>query len=503
MNDVANSPLQLTPAQMRELGYRVIDALVDRYTALDGGPAWQGTSREALDAALREPAPEEGRGFEAALDRLLRDVLPWTARIDHPRFMAFVPGVATWPAVLGDLVATGSGIFQGTWLAAAGPSALELTVLDWFRDWLGLPGGTEGLLVSGGSVANLTALACARLTRFRDHDPRAVVYCSTEAHSSVFRAARILGFAPDRIRAVPVDAEHRMDAAALRALAAADAEAGLAPFMAVATAGTTSTGAVDPLPQVAAACTDFGMWMHVDAAYGGFAVLTDRGRAALRGIHLADSVTLDPHKWLYQPFEAGCLLVRNGGLLQQAFHILPPYLQDTALVGPDDAQPEQARAPVNFADRGIQLTRAARGFKLWLSLQTFGTAAYRQAIDGCLDLALHAEAAIRASAELELLTPARLGIVCFRRRGGVGGVGDAGGVCNEGNESDAGDRLNRSVVEALRRNGLGMISSTTVDGRFALRLCILNYRTTAADVEAVLQWISACGQGSPQGEGLP
>ena len=479
------SVLEFSAQEMRELGHAMIDLLVDRYVHIRDMPPWRGATRGALDAALREDAPEHGRAFDAVLQRLLDDALPFGARVDHPRFMAFVPGVPCWPSVLGDLLAAGCNIFQGTWLASSGASAVELVVIDWFKSWIGYDADAAGLLVSGGSVANLTALACARITRFGSHDDRAIIYCSPETHSSVVRAARVLGFAQERVRAIPIDDEERLDVAALRAAVAADRSSGLLPFTVVANAGSTSTGAVDDLPAIADCCAAEQLWFHVDAAYGGFAVLTERGRAALAGMQRADSIVLDPHKWLYQTFEVGCLLVRNGALLERAFHVMPPYLQDTALS--DDAGRAPGTAPrplpVNFANRGIQLTRSARALKLWLSLQTFGVSAFRSAIDTSLDLALYAERRIRASAHLELLTPARLGIVCFRRR------------CS-GNEAEH-DAFNNALQRALLDTGIAMISSTRVRGAFALRFCILNYRTRADDIDAVLDWIEAFTPSAP------
>jgi aromatic-L-amino-acid/L-tryptophan decarboxylase len=468
--------LELPPERMRELGYGMVDLLVDRYVGLRDERAWSGATRARLEALLKEPAPETAGSFEAAVERLMRDVVPWGGRVDHPAFMAFVPGAPTWPGVLGDFMAAGMNIFQGTWLASAGVSELELVVIDWFREWLGFDDSASGLLVSGGSAANLTAIAGARLLRFGAHAPDAVVYCSAETHSSVVRAARVLGFADDRIRHIRVDRDQRIDIATLRDALSADRADGLVPFLVVATAGTTSTGAVDPLPAIADLCREHGAWLHVDAAYGGFAVLTERGRAALAGIERADSVTLDPHKWLYQPFEAGCLLVRDGTALDRAFHILPPYLQDTALPGRDgDSVAADGPLPVNFADRGIQLTRSARVLKLWLSIQTFGVGAFRRAIDRCIDLAARAECRIRESDAFELLTPAQLGIVCFRLRA----------------PADTVDRLNRDALRHTLESGVGMISSTLVGGHFALRLCVLNYRTEESDVDRVLDRLEA------------
>jgi aromatic-L-amino-acid/L-tryptophan decarboxylase len=253
---------------------------------------------------------------------------------------------------------------------------------------------------------------------------------------------------------------------ALAAAMAADLRAGRRPLFVAASAGSTSTGAVDPLPELAALCHEHGVWFHVDAAYGGFAALTERGRRWLAGMELADSVTLDPHKWLYQPFECGCLLVRVGRRLGEAFRIQPDYLKDT----------EAAELEVNFSDLGVQLSRTSRALKLWMSLRYFGLDAFRGAIDRSIDLALLAQARIEASARLELLTPAKLGVVCFRRR-------------LDGMDEDGLERLNQGLVEGLAASGQGLISSTRLRGRFALRMCVLNHTSGAGDVERVLDWL--------------
>lgn len=479
---MSGNMLELDAATMRRLGYQVVDLLVDRITSLDAQPAWKGATRAHLEDALRRSPPEAGRSFDELVNELTSTVLPHAARVDHPRFLAYVGGAPTWPGVLADLLSTGYNVFQGTWLASSGPSAVELIVLDWFREWLGMPQAAGGLFLSGGSAANLTALACARLNRFGAHDPRAVVYFSEEAHSSVERAARVLGFSADRMRIVPTDDSLAMRMDALASLVEADIGKGLLPFAVVANAGSTSTGAVDPLPALSAFCRDRDIWLHVDAAYGGFAVLTERGRELLGGIGDADSVTLDPHKLLYQPFEAGCLLVRDAALLEQAFRVMPVYLQDTAV----RVQAQHAVAAedgVNFGERGIQLTRSPRALKVWLSLQYFGVDAFRETIERTMTLAEHAEACIRASATLELLTPASFGIVCFRRRAGD----DAG----------EGERANAAVLKALAASGEGLISSTRVRGEYALRLCVLSHRTTADDVERVLHWLETAPTDQP------
>jgi aromatic-L-amino-acid decarboxylase len=460
-------PLELDAEEMRRLGYRAVDLLVDRIAGLDDAPAWRGATRTEMEERLREPPPEEPADPDDLLTRLQEDVLAFSGHHDHPRFFGFVPSCPTWPGILGDFIAAGSNVFAGTWLQSAGPSTAELVVIDWFRQWLGWPPQTSGILVSGGSQANLTALACAREAVPGAKSERAVVYLSSEGHSSVPRAVRVLGFRDEQIHLVPVDDLHRIRAEGLDAAIRADVAAGKQPFAAVANAGSTNTGAVDPLTEIADVCRAHRIWLHVDGAYGGFAVLTERGREVLRGLERADSATLDPHKWLYQPYEAGCVLVREGTRLGAAFHIMPDYLQDTLVGGRD----------VNFADRGIQLSRSARALKLWLSLKYFGVGAFRAAIDRSLDLAAHAQAVIEATPELELLSPALLGVVCFRRR------------FPGADELDA-ERGNADLVERLRLSGEGLVSSTRVGERYALRMCVLNHRSGEEDVERVLRWLA-------------
>ena len=375
-----------------------------------------------------------------------------------------MPHVASLPR---DLIASVSNIENSSWLESAGPSELELVVLDWFKEWIGYPAEAEGVLVSGGSAANMTALACAREALLGAMSERVVAYVSDQAHSSVARAARVLGFRPEQVRVLPTDERFRMRPDALADAMDADLRAGLRPLFVSASAGSTNTGAVDPLPELAEICKERGAWLHVDAAYGGFAVLSGRGRRLLQGMELADSVTLDPHKWLYQPFECGCLLVRRGHFLREAFEITPDYLKDTEVLARE----------VNFADRGVQLSRMCRALKLWVSLKYFGVAAFRTAIDRSLDLAREAQARIENSGELELLVPATLGVVCFRRR------------FESVEDEDELARLNAGLVEGLTASDEGHISSTRLRGRYALRMCVLNHTTTSDDVHRVLDWI--------------
>jgi aromatic-L-amino-acid decarboxylase len=460
--DAAANPLGLDAETMRRLGYRTVDMLVERLTDPGSLPATRSASRDEMAARLSQPPPEAPTSFDAILAELERDVLPFASVCDHPRYFAYIPACGTWPGALGDFMAAALNVYAGSWAEASGPSQAELTILDWFKEWVGYPAEASGVLVSGGSAANLTALACAREARLGPMDASAVAYCSDQAHSSVARGARVLGFRPDQLRVLPSDAEHRLRVDALRGAVAADLEDGRRPLFVAASGGSTNTGAIDPLEELAAVCAELGLWLHVDAAYGGFASLTERGRAALAGIELADSITLDPHKWLYQPIECGALLVRDGDLLRRAFEITPDYLKDS----------EAGLAEVNFSDYGIQLTRMTRAFKLWISLKYFGVAAFREVIDRCLDLALLAQQIVEEMPELELLSPAKLGIIAFRRR------------APEGSDSDA---VNRALVAGFAAGGEGLVSSTRLRGDYAIRMCILNHTSTEADVRRVLE----------------
>ena len=449
---------------MRRLGYRTVDMLVDRITG-PAGPVVRSATPEALHERLAMPPPEDPVAFEEILQGLERDVLPFVARISHPGYLAFIPGEGTWPGALGDLIGSALNIDTCWWLGASGPSALELIVLDWFRQWVGYPEESAGVLVSGGSAANLTALACAREARVGVMDAQAVVYMSDQAHSSLARAARALGFRPDQVRVIPTDQRARMRPDALRGAITADQAGGRRPLMVVANAGTTATGAVDPFPALSEICREQEIWLHVDGAYGAFACLSERGREVLAGMELADSITLDPHKWLYQPVELGALLVRDGSALRRGFEISPDYLKDVEAVDRE----------VNFSDLGLQLTRSCRALKLWISLRYFGVAAFRKAVDGCFDLALRAQSRIESSADLELMSPASLGVVTFRRH-----------PCGVDDEAVL-ERINASLADQIEHGGEIFVSTARLRGRYVLRLCLLNHSTSRAEVDRALE----------------
>jgi aromatic-L-amino-acid decarboxylase len=451
-----NEPLSLSPEEMRRLGHRVVDRIVDHLEGLrEQPPIRVGDARE-LRAALGGPPPEAPGDPDAALDALFEQVLPFVQHGDHPRFFARIGSPSNFVGVLADAAAAGFNVFTGSWTGGSGPATVELVVLDWLRDLCGLPAGTGGVLTSGGSVATLVALAAARTAHFGDRAPaEAVAYASAEGHASIPRALRVLGLAGEQIRILPAGAGQRLEPDAVAAAIRADLAAGRRPFCLAASAGTTSTGAVDPLPALAGVCAEHGLWLHVDGAYGAPAALAPAGRAALAGLDRADSLVLDPHKWLFQPYEIGCVLVREGDLLERTFALSGDYLRDVA------------SGEVNFRDRTVQLTRGGRALKLWLSIRVFGLAAFREAVAHGIALAEHAEAVLRERPGWEVASPAQLAIVCFRRAGG--------------------DELQTRIAEAMVADGFAAPSTTVVDGRVALRLCTINPRTTRADVERTIE----------------
>jgi aromatic-L-amino-acid/L-tryptophan decarboxylase len=516
----SDSPLAMDAETMRALGYQAVDALVERWTQLREEAPWAGATRSELDARalFGEDPPEDPLPPERVLEETVSEVLGVAARVDHPRFMAYIPSAPTWPSVVADLLASGFNTFQGTWQGAAGPARIELQVLEWFRDWLGMPGGSSGLFTSGGSMANALAVVAAREAardRAREgaregasegagdaaRDPaepdggfRPCIFLSDQGHASLVRAARVAGIDPEGIRVLPSGDDLRLHPDTVtRGVAEARAE-GWTPILVAANAGATNTGIVDPLAGLAEACRAAGVHFHVDAAYGGFAVLDPRGAQALEGIGEADSVTLDPHKWLFQPFECGCLLVRDPRLLLRAFHQAPEYMQDTRL----------GEEAVNFAERGVQLTRSFRALKVWMSVRTLGLGAFREAVGRGITLAAWAEARLRQSPVLEVVTPASLGIVTWRVRPEhvppAPVVGDARGAppatAAPATPAEAGSpaptaeagvaALHRRIQATLVREEVAFLSSTLLRGEDVLRFCILNPAVTEADLEAAI-----------------
>ncbi|WP_414170395.1 pyridoxal-dependent decarboxylase [Streptoverticillium reticulum] len=478
--DVAPPLLRLAEEPMREAGRHALELVIQRFTAPRERPPFRVPSPDALRAALDEPLPEDGTDdLCAVLDRVTREALGEATRLDHPRSFAFTPSTGNFPAVLADALASAHLSVPGAWLVGAGPTRLELTTLDWLKTLLGLPRETGGLFVSGGSVANLTALAVARDHHLGDDTSGARLYCSSQAHPSVARAAHLLGLPRTRLSVVPADHDLRLDPAEVARRVTRDRAAGLRPFAVVGTLGTTGTGAVDPLDDLVGLCAHEGLWLHVDGAHGAAAAATARGHALRAALRRADSLTVDPHKWLFQPYEIGCVLLRRPELLRATFD-LERHALDTGYLDPTASR----GAEVNLSDHGPQQSRGLRALKLWLSLKAFGARAFRQAIEHGMDLAEHAAALVTAHPELRLVTPPSLAVLTFRYEpADVPSGWDA-------------DAAQEEISRAVCTEGEALLLTSRVRKATVLRMCTVNPAATRDDVAYVLGLVARYGRRS-------
>jgi glutamate/tyrosine decarboxylase-like PLP-dependent enzyme len=476
-SDLAEPLAHPNPAELEEMAGQIVAWLIQHHASLPEQPVARTGTRPEMESLLREPPPETGQGFRQAFTDFQQKVAPYAFRVNHPRFLAFIPGAPTYVSVLGDMLCAGTNFFAGVWLEAAGPAQVEILVLDWFKQFLGCPAEARGILTSGGSEANLTALVAAREPLSFADRSRAVLYVTEQRHLSMDRAAKVIGLRPEQVQRVPADERFMLNPRALADLVQRDREAGQLPWAVAANAGATNTGAVDPLATLVEYCQRERLWFHVDAAYGWPAVLTTEGRALLHGIGQADSITLDPHKWFGQAFEAGCVLVRDGRLLADTFTLRPDYMQDVA----------PAEDEINFSDHGIALTRRFRALKIWFSVKMLGVSWFRALVERCCRLAELAEALLRQTPGFEILSSRQLSIVCFRYV--PPGLREQSVARNEYL-----NRLNLALVDALRATGRAFLSSTVLCDEVALRFCFVNWRTTAADVEEVVRLLSELGE---------
>jgi glutamate/tyrosine decarboxylase-like PLP-dependent enzyme len=453
---------------MQALGTHALELVIRHFETNRESPVAVTLPRAETEKMLRAALPEHATPVRDLVDILARDVFPNSLKSDHPRFYAFVPSPTNFVSVIGDLLISGHNLFAGHWMAASAAGQIEINVIDWLNELVGFPKEGGGILVSGGSMANLSAIAAARESRLGGPNEKAIVYCSDQTHSSMAKGLRILGFRPGQKRTIATDDGLRLSIPALEAAIAEDRAAGRLPFCVVANGGTTNTGAVDPLGPLADVCAREKLWLHVDGAYGAAAVITERGRAALAGMERADSITLDPHKWLFQPYELGCLLVRDASVLQKAFRVEDEdhadYLEDVT---------RHVQHDVNFYECGVQLTRSFKALKLWLSMRAFGLGEFRRAIEIGFEMADHAERTLRAAGTWEVVTPSQMGVVTFRWR--------------DATKTDAQiDAITRGTVDLMREDGYALVMSTVLNGRAVLRLCPINPSTNRAEIEETI-----------------
>lgn len=445
------------PEVMRRLGYELVDRVVEHMATLaDQRVAQRGTGSE-LAVLVDEPLPEGPTDIDKCYDFFFQRVVPGMTRVNHPRFHAFIPCPSSFPAALGQMLAAGTNPFTGSWLGGATFSALELTVLRWIAQMLDYPSDAGGLFTSGGSMANLIGLAAARAKYGRETLQRGVIYVSREGHTSMNKAAAILGFPAELITTIGVDQGFRMKLDELAEAIESDRGRGRLPFFVSANAGTTNTGAIDPLDQLASLCAKSDLWFHIDAAYGGFAALTPEGKALLTGMERADSLTLDPHKWLYCPMGVGCALVAEPEYLEQAFATGGDYLKDLH------------KNEVNFMNYGPELSRPARVLPVWMLIRSVGRAALAEQVSHDLRLARLAAQLLGQDDRLEVLEPG-LSIVPFRHR------------LRDGEDESQRAARDTALMEATLEDGQLMLSTTMLEGISTLRLAVMNHRTTESDI---------------------
>ena len=440
-------PLDPSVEQMRELGDAALAYAIDFLQRRPAAPASDLGDAAETARRYRESPPEEGGDFKELLDLVEVAALKATDN-SGPGFLAYIPGGGLFASSLADLLSTTIDRFVNMGMTAPVAAQVEVNVVRWLCDLFGFPAGSRGVLTSGGSMANLSAVVTARTARLGEGFSRGTVYVSEQAHLSVKKAAMIAGIPLANVRAVPVTSQLRIDVDALGDAIRRDRAAGLTPFLAVASAGTTNTGAVDALAEVADVAERERLWLHVDAAYGGFFQLTERGRRRFAGIERADSITLDPHKGMFLPYGTGSLIVRDGPALRHAHHLGAAYLQDI---------PEDEEIP-NFSDYSPELSRDFRGLRVWFPLKLHGVGAFRAALDEKLELAQVLADGLRAVPELELPWDVDLTVVPFRLRG-------------------ADDEANRRLLDEINASRRVVLSSTTIDDRFVIRACILSHRT--------------------------
>ena len=422
---------------------------------------------EALCRSLREGAPEHGAPLEGLLDAYFDEWAPRSLTTNGPGYLAFVPGGGIFPAAIADLVADTTNRFTGAWFAAPPLVQLEANVLDWLRDWMGFPETTRGVFTTGGSMATFNAIVCARERHLGTEIRKGVLYTSTQAHHCVKKSAKLAGIAADRVRALPVDGSFRLRVDALERAIAEDRGAGLMPFLVVSSAGTTNTGAVDPLAAIADVAASEGLWHHVDGAYGAFFHACEALRPLLAGLARADSLTLDPHKGLFLPYGTGALLVRDGQALRAVHAASADYLPGGT--PPDLYDP---------SEHGPDLSRGFPGFRVWLTVKVFGMARIRAAIAEKRALAVAAAQRIAAIPGVVMLAPPQLSLFAFH-------------VTSAGADRARENAATRDVIARVAARGRVLLSGCNADGRELARVCVLSFRTRQASMDACVEDVAA------------
>ena len=453
----------MTNQEFRDYGHQVVDWIASYLENIRQYPVMPSTRPGELIDHLPARAPEYGEGMDAILKDFEQAIVPALTHWNHPRFLAYFAISASQPGILAEMLVAALNVNGMLWKSCPALTELEQVTLGWLRQWIGLPAEFFGIIYDTASVSTLHALAAAREmadpeTHRRGNSGGLVMYTSEQAHSSVEKAAITLGIGQDNFRKIPVDDAFRMRVDALRQAVEADQRAGRKPFCIVPTVGTTSTSSIDPVNEVADVAEECGAWLHVDAAYGGAAAVAPEFQSVLQGAERADSLVVNPHKWLVTPFDLSAFYTRRPDVLRQAFSLVPEYLRTA----------EDPRA-VNYMDYGVQLGRRFRALKLWFIMRHFGREGIAEIIRTHIQYAQRLAALIRAHPDFEIAAPTPFSLVCFRYRGA--------------------DEDNRALLDAINASGRAFLSHTVLRGRFVLRLAIGNLFTEWEDLEEVWQLI--------------
>jgi aromatic-L-amino-acid decarboxylase len=459
--------LEFSRDEMRAMAQAVVTRCIDHIASLPAQPA-SGEVHEPeigeLCRRMREAAPDRGTALEPLLDRLFSEWIPRSFTAAGPGYLAYIPGGGLYPAALADFIADTANRYTGVWQAAPALVQLEANALDWLREWMDFPPDARGLFTTGGSMATFNAIVCAR-ERYLGGDIRpGAIYTSDQAHHSILKSAKLAGVMPDRVRVIPADEKYRLKVDSLRDAIAADRRAGLKPFAVVSNAGTTNTGAVDPLDEIADVCAAEDLWHHVDGAYGAFFYLNEDLRATLRGLPRADSLTLDPHKGMFLPYGTGALLVRDGAALRAAHEATAAYLP--AMPHPDDFYDPSQHGP--------ELSRGFPGLRVWLSIKLYGTEGFRDALAEKRALTLDAARRIAALPGIVIDAPPELTLFAFH-------------VTRPGATREQEDTLTRELMHRTTARGRAMVTGAVAHGRYLGRVCVLNFRTHQDRIDALVE----------------
>jgi aromatic-L-amino-acid decarboxylase len=453
---------------MRAMADEVVGRCIAHIASLDRQPACGDVDAAALCRAMREAAPEQGVALLPLLDQLFADWIPRSFTAPSPGYLAYIPGGGLYPAALADFITATTNRYTGVWQAAPALVQLEANALDWLRDWMGFPPEARGLFTTGGSMATFNAIVCARERHLGAEIRRGVLYASDQAHHSVLKSAKLAGVMPDRVRPIASDERFRMRVDLLEQAIADDRRAGLTPFAVVSSAGTTNTGAVDPLDAIADVCASARLWHHIDGAYGAFFYLSEDLRGTLRGLPRADSLTLDPHKGMFLPYGTGALLVRDGAALRAAHEATADYL-------PAMPHPEDFYDP---SQHGPELSRGFPGLRVWLSVKLFGAAAFRDAIGEKRALALDARRRVAELPGIVIDAEPDLSLFAFHLTWPGASPADE-------------DAATLALMDKTTARGRVMVTGCTAHGRILGRVCVLSFRTHQPQIDALIEDMAA------------